>query len=547
MKKQFSQLFVTVLAVFAYFPLSAWACGGFFCQLTPIDQAGEQIVFRQDGGNVTALVQIQYTGESENFAWVVPVPGIPEFQIGSDLLFSPLDVATRPQFVLERTGAGCPVTRVPDGDASTVALSESADDGEEERAVEILQTVTVGPFDIEVVTSDDETALAIWLEENNFDLSDRGRELIAPYVEQGMNFVTLKLSQNQGVGDIQPLMMTYQSSAPMIPIRLTAVAAEPDMGILVWILGDARAVPTNFFHVTPNYTQLNWYTGANNAYASYQDLITAAMDEAGGQGFATDYAGTDFSFVDSLPSVAQLNEALAELQLTSDDALFISLLYNSSVFPQDKSIEMLSRLLPLPDDRDDSFYANTSFLNSNFSDNDLSTARTAIAAELTSSVIEPLDESLALFNGAAYMTRLYTTLSPEEMTVDPVFGFNSEMDGQQLDRHATMNQSCVEGEDRWTLTLGEGTGREGELVIDMAGRPPFSIPVEVSEQDALWRSEVTRATGGAELKEEKEFETVVTQSDGSNDSSGGAGALNVFLIGLLAAFFGVLSRSITRR
>lgn len=28
---------------------TAIACGGFFCQLVPIDQAGEQIIFRRDG------------------------------------------------------------------------------------------------------------------------------------------------------------------------------------------------------------------------------------------------------------------------------------------------------------------------------------------------------------------------------------------------------------------------------------------------------------------------------------------------------------------
>ena len=81
------------------------ACGGLFCQFVPIDQAGEQIIFRRDGDMVTAVVLIQYVGEASDFSWVVPVPGIPVLSTGSDLVFAPLELATRPQFVLETTGA----------------------------------------------------------------------------------------------------------------------------------------------------------------------------------------------------------------------------------------------------------------------------------------------------------------------------------------------------------------------------------------------------------------------------------------------------------
>lgn len=141
----------------------------------------------------------------------------------------------------------------------------------------------MGPFDAQIISGDDSQAVASWLAENNFDLTDRGAELLEPYVDANMKFVVLKLQSDRDVGNIQPIIMKYESEQPMIPLRLTAIAAEDDMGVLVWLLSDSRAVPENFLHVTPNYTQLNWYTGSRNAYVSYQSLITAAMDEAGGQ------------------------------------------------------------------------------------------------------------------------------------------------------------------------------------------------------------------------------------------------------------------------
>jgi len=208
----------------------ASACGGFFCQQVPIDQAGEQIIFRQDGNQVTAVVLIQYEGAAEEFSWVVPVPGIPDLSVGSDLVFSSLEPATRPVFNLAIEGEQCErsvfLPSLPAADGSfdffpTDGAAESED-------VEVLQRESVGPFDTVVVRSDDPQAMAQWLTDHDYDLTDRGDELIAPYVELDMNFVAVRLRQDQEVGDIQPLIMRYETDMPMIPIRLTAVAAMHD-------------------------------------------------------------------------------------------------------------------------------------------------------------------------------------------------------------------------------------------------------------------------------------------------------------------------------
>ena len=492
-------------------------CGGFCCQLVPIDPAGEQIIFRQDGNQVTAVVLIQYEGDAEDFSWVVPVPGIPELSIGSDLIFNPLELATRPQFNLEIIGEPCPrpvdclICPQPNL-GGTGADGEAPDDG-----VDILQSLSVGPFDVQIVTSDDPDALAQWLEDNDYDLSDRGRDLIVPYVEEDFNFVALRLRQDQGVGDIQPLIMRYESDIPCVPIRLTAVAALPDMGILVWLLGESRAVPLNYLHVTPNYTRLNWYAGPFNAYASYQGLITAAMNEAGGKGFATDYAGRDLDVSSGLPNPETFTNELVRLSMIEDDAQVIAEAAFGFGFPQDKVLEILRRELPLPEGNDEFIYQVPELLRDTFSTEQLSTARANLVVELNESVIEPLEETLAVFEGDLYMTRFYTTLSPEEMTVDPIFSFNPDLEDQGLERKATMEIECTLGGTRWSLTLGPGTGRDGERVIEGSGDPPgFFIPPPVIDQDSLFRSETVTTSGPPTLVTQKQFGTYQV-----NDGSGG--------------------------
>lgn len=510
----------------------ASACGGFFCQQVPIDQAGEQIIFRRDGNQVTAIVLIQYEGTAEDFSWVVPVPGVPELSTGSELVFFPLEQATRPQFNLIRNGDPCSFNEFGQG-GGTDAPSDAADggSGDDDGGVEVLKEEAVGPFDIVVVTSEDPEAMATWLTDNGYDLTDRGDELIAPYVEAGMNFVALRLRQDQEVGDLQPLVMRYESDEIMVPIRLTAVAAMPDMGVLVWLLGEARGVPLNYLHVIPNYTRLDWYTG--NAYASYQGLITAAMDEAGGQGFATDYAGDDFDGTSSLPQASALETSFAEYTVIEDDATFLARTLNEFPFLffnvqsniiEDKILAVLRRELPVEDGGGGFAYSDNDLLSAFFTEEELAAARVALEAEIRDAIIAPLEETLGVFEQGQYMTRVYTTLSAEEMTLDPTFSFNSDLEDQPLARSATMDIECTADGTRWTLTLGEGTDREGETVIEGTGTPPgvFSA-VPTIAQDAVFRSEEVSTSGQPTIVEEKQFTTA--QVIGEDDGDGGGGGI----------------------
>src|SRR5262252_10922438 len=73
------------------------ACGGFFCSTTPIDQTAERIIFTVNGNStITAYVQISYTGQRDAFAWVVPVPPVPDVATFPRAAFQALDVATQP-------------------------------------------------------------------------------------------------------------------------------------------------------------------------------------------------------------------------------------------------------------------------------------------------------------------------------------------------------------------------------------------------------------------------------------------------------------------
>src|SRR5215510_12058933 len=80
----------------------ALACGGTFCDsgpaATPVNQTGENVLFVLDGNTVEAHVQIQYVGGATRFAWIVPMPKIPDVSVGSQPLFNALLQGTVPTY-----------------------------------------------------------------------------------------------------------------------------------------------------------------------------------------------------------------------------------------------------------------------------------------------------------------------------------------------------------------------------------------------------------------------------------------------------------------
>ena len=70
-----------------------------------------------------------------------------------------------------------------------------------------------------------------------------GRGLIDVYVRENKYFVALKLLNGVGVKSIQPIVLTFRGTEACVPLRLTAIAANPDMPVLVWVLSDKRVAP----------------------------------------------------------------------------------------------------------------------------------------------------------------------------------------------------------------------------------------------------------------------------------------------------------------
>ncbi|MCB9727957.1 MAG: DUF2330 domain-containing protein [Deltaproteobacteria bacterium] len=481
------------IALIALTAPPAAACGGFFCSFVPIDQTGEQIVFSVEPGKVTATIQIAYQGEAKDFAWVVPVSGTPKIRVGAQGFFSAVEQRTQPQWYLNwQWGDGQCGFFSPEEDAAGPPQAGGAGGDE----VVVLAEEQVGPFETVTLAANDASKLLEWLDSRGFDQPEASLPILEHYVDQGLNFVAMKLGQDEGVGDLQPVVLEMDSDEPCVPLVLTRIAAQPDMPVKVWVLADHRAVPTNWYNVVVNEKKIDWLGyGAN-----YTEVATQAIDDAAGHGFITEFAGPH-DIGEQLWSAGRYDtDALAKL---SDPATFLDAMLNQG-FPRDAQIQALIRKhMPMPpaDALPEDCTDEAAFYNWN-KETCLQLLEPgafdaqAFASDLATRVVEPLMDAQQQVDTHPYLTRLFTTVSADEMTRDPMFALNAELPEvsniHQADAVGTCGDNGVIDEVTITLSSGETIVIEGPI-NQWGGDYVFADPAPT--EAAAARVEQLAATG----------------------------------------------------
>ena len=445
-------------------PRAAEACGGFFCSSVPVDQVGEHILFAVEGTEVTAHIQIAYAGDAEKFSWVLPLPSLPKLAVGTDALFTRLRALTDPRFYVEWQESECTIEQpcafagAEDEDGS----SPPSDPGS--NGVTVLDEGEVGSFEFKVVEGDGD-ALFAWLNENGYDQPEAALPLVQHYANQSYKFVALKLQKGKATGDITPIVAKFDSpTLACVPLKLTAIAAADDMPVFTWVLAKARAVPMNFFHVTLNpkaYPWLQcgqpqgsggfwWFGGGQDCSKAYIDLVTKAADSANGHAFVTEFAGDSELMKDQVYKDGQFD--MDKLKGTTNAAQYLNELLSQG-FPRNPLMQEIIRTwIPKPDkpsadcESDQQFYSwNTEKCLEEMPEGWTFDAA-GMTADIDERIVKPMAEAQALFKTHTYLTRMFTTISPDEMTKDPMFSFNPDLPNVSHEHTVKATPLCAGGE-----------------------------------------------------------------------------------------------------
>jgi MYXO-CTERM domain-containing protein len=409
-----------LVAPIALIPNHAQACGGTFCDNNgglpmPVDQRGEDILFMQNGPEIEVHVRIQYTGEAEQFAWLVPLQSLPEISVGSDRLFTELGIATAPRWLTNLEYACAEEDPDDWGGGGFVPENDVAQASEPDLVIE----QTVGAFEVVVLQGGDVPGIMQFLQQNGYEQDLEAAPILQEYLDEGFLFAAVKLSAGAEVEEIHPLVFRMFGDEPCVPLRLTRIAAEPDMGVRVYFLNKERWAPQNYLHIELNTLAFAWSElgGLNDSRARYTEQLALAVDLAGGHAFATDYAGDS-----EIVSTSGLFEG------SWDEAAFIGVdpitaidLITSQLLGFHPLIQpLLMQFIPPPDGVNPQDFWNDIEAYEELIDHAAWDSE-AFAAALSERIIEPGLHAVEILETWPYLTRMVTTISPEEMTVDPVF------------------------------------------------------------------------------------------------------------------------------
>ena len=456
----------------------AEACGGTFCDAGPnldvVDQAAETVVFVRDGAYVEAHIQIAIdpNTDAQKFAWLLPMPAVPEFQVGSQPLFDALLQGTRPSH-----GTNGPYCGSGDEGGSFIQSPDGGGVNKEPEA----QTTSVGAFEVTVLQGGTVDGVMQWLGDNGYEQDADAAPILDSYLADGHVLVAFRLLPSADVGEVHPIVLRYLGDEPCVPLRLTAIAAQENMAVRVFMLGDERWAPLNYQHVVPNPLRFRWsYSGPE-----YADVITQAVDAAeGGHGFVTEYAG-DAALVDDSALWAATWDADAfvaaaaidVVQLLNDQQLANCTRNGPCFVGHPVVVGMLRKYLPAPADVAENDFYRCLSCYADQTDFPLWDGP-AFANEMRDRVIAPGLHAKDLLGAWPYLTRMFTTISPHEMTLDPTF--QPAPDLRDVGNVSVATVECVECEADLDAIATLADGRQ--IYLDDATWPAFDAGMPYAER-----------------------------------------------------------------
>lgn len=456
-------------------PRPAEACGGTFCDLgpqaMPVDQTGENILFVLGEGYTEAHIQIQYDpNTAAKFAWVVPMLALPEFSIGCDRLFDNTLAATVPTYGFSYQFDDCGGNGSNSGTAGASAGDTSADDGSTggDPGPEVVLQQTVGAFDITVLQGGTAAEVMQWLADNEYEQDPDAEPILAEYLAENYMFAAFKLTNGADLAEIHPIVLRFENDEACVPLRLTRIAAVDDMEVRTFFLAESRVVPQNYKHVLVNPLRLDWPGLA----ANYKSIITQAVDAFGadGKAFVTEYAGPS-SVVNTfgifgdlwnaqafsgLPAVDVIDTLSAQGLVSCYDGGFETTGGSGTECAFDHPLlrGLLNTYLPVPDGLDEiEFYGCLTCFEAEI-DLDAWGDGSAFATAMQERIIDPGAHASDLLATFPTLTRMYTTISPAEMTADPFFWANPDLPDVDLTNAIATRRVLCNGDAVWTLPDG---------------------------------------------------------------------------------------------
>jgi hypothetical protein len=182
-----------------------------------------------------------FNGDAESFAWIVPVPGLPQLELADRQLFQELDNLTRPIYRSRDGQWDCM------GDNTIYDSVAAGGDNQ----VDIISQEDIGYFQTMIISATNATtlldSLTVWgfLHDDNIDAVT---DAISDYVDRSWYFVTMQVDStalaeyyydgyyyhDYYYGGLDPITLTFPTEEPVYPMKISALSAAEDTRVHVY-------------------------------------------------------------------------------------------------------------------------------------------------------------------------------------------------------------------------------------------------------------------------------------------------------------------------
>jgi len=274
----------------------ARACGGCFhaeiptATETPSVVTDHRMVLAISPEATTLWDQVEYSGDPQDFAWVLPVRGEVVVGLGDDAFIDALDTQTAPQIDSPQPNCGGRGAGCGGGGSAAAGCGASASDGsydlgyQEDAGIFVTGRSTVGPYAAVQVHGDDEGAIVGWLRAHNYVVPPEIEPILARYVSDGFDFVAVRLRPGAGVQAMEPIRVSWRGATPSLPLRMVAAGVGASVGIKLFVIGDGRWTTSNFPSFVVDSASLTWdFAAQRSDYTAWRQRYA---DQWGGRAFA---------------------------------------------------------------------------------------------------------------------------------------------------------------------------------------------------------------------------------------------------------------------
>jgi hypothetical protein len=284
------------------------ACGG--CFVPPEESTvvtGHRMILSVGMDQSTLYDQIEYTGDPAEFAWVLPIKGQVDIGVSSDLVFNQLGFDTGVQVL--PPPLDCPSYGGCDDELNAGGPGSSGvgGGGGQDSGVNVIAQEVVGPYETVQLQATDPNALNDWLDGHGYSIPAEIQPIIDDYLEEGFNFLAMKLVPGVGVDKMSPVRITTPGAQAALPLRMVAAGTGATTTVTLWVIGEGRYQPQNFpsFEIAADTVVWDYATDDSN----YAELRQQAYDASNGFAWQTEssFSYDPASFKNQIFNVVDFN------------------------------------------------------------------------------------------------------------------------------------------------------------------------------------------------------------------------------------------------